>query len=441
MSSGDEFTPQSKLSWQQKNAEPLKGVERKTAQYSKKSFACNYVGRQFKSDDAVYAVIEELKTHKEVFVQRDEKPKTHLKNHLRITANPNVTRRLWYFECVYGTKRKTESEGHRKANSHKLGCPSKLKFKLSKDGTHYQLSSEITEHEQHDLQLLAKVLPPVRPQLNEENKKFVQNHLRTGGSNMKILLELKKTGVHSGLKNITNIKHAQKQTQPSSFEDVKKVLNEENAIYDYVVDENNSLEGLFITTPEMKHTYNCFPEILMIDSTYGLIDNDYPLVIAAIVNGNGITEIISFGILTQETEVHYSWFIDCLIKYLPGCKQTLAFVSDKDMVLRKVIKDKLELDTYICTFHVLQAFNRAISMEKMSITMEEKTLVLQYLNKLTYAPDENSYSSIYQEFIDVAPTLPIEYFNKNWHPIKGEWVPAGLIVALCFTCPWLQGML
>ncbi|CAB0042904.1 unnamed protein product [Trichogramma brassicae] len=77
---------------------------------------------------------------------------------------------------------------------------------LSPDGTFYTLSNEITDHKVHNL----------------------QNHLQTGGSNMKILLELKKAGVHSGLKNITNIKYAQKQTQPSSFEDVKKVLKEEN---------------------------------------------------------------------------------------------------------------------------------------------------------------------------------------------------------------------
>ncbi|KAL7306245.1 hypothetical protein TKK_0001681 [Trichogramma kaykai] len=417
MSSDDEFTPKSKLSWQAvlaKDAELKKELSTKT-----KSFASNYVGRKFKTDQEVLDAIAELQSHLEVFVQRDEQPKTALKTISRVTKNPNVSRRIYVFTRLNAKPKAKDFE--KLSNSRKLGCPSHLTFKLSEDGSHYQMDA-ILEHEGHALQFKAAMLPPVRPKLNEENVKFVKDSLRTGGSNMKILLDLHKAGINAGLKNITNIKYAAKQAQPSSFDDVIKLLDAKNAIYDFSVDENNSLEGLFVSTPSMKHTYEIFPEILMIDATYGLLDQDYPLVIAAIVDGNGITEVIAFGLVAQETEESYSWFIDCIINHLPGCKQTVAFVSDKDMVLRKVIKEKLELDTYICTFHVLQAFKRAVTFDKMAITKSEKKTVIKFVSDLTYAIDEEAYNCTYQKFIDVAPSPAIEYFNKNWHSIKREWV-------------------
>ncbi|CAB0042165.1 unnamed protein product [Trichogramma brassicae] len=148
-----------------------------------------------------------------------------------------------------------------------------------------------------------------------------------------------------------------------------------HAIFDYSVDENNSLMGLFVSTPSMKHTYEIFPEILMIDATYGLFDHDYPLVIAAIVDGNGITEIVSFGIVAQETDDSYSWFIDCIIEHLPGCKQTVAFVSDKDMVLRKVIKLTRSVVRIDAALIIRRSVLRLLSRRKRVLTIHFEKMV------------------------------------------------------------------
>lgn len=46
------------------------------------------------------------------------------------------------------------------------------------------------------------------------------------------------------------------------------------------------------------------------------------------------------------------------------------------------------------------------------------------LQKLAYARSETEYNKIYSEMKEhkEIPDIVIEYFDKNWEPIKSEWV-------------------
>ncbi|KAL7304191.1 hypothetical protein TKK_0002646 [Trichogramma kaykai] len=126
-----------------------------------RSFAHTYVGQEFQSDAAIYAVIDELRQqHKEIFLELDYKPKTALQSSSRISANPNVTRYLWHFGCAYGPMRRIESVGlNRACTIKKVDCPCRLIFRLSPDGTFYTLSNEITDHKVHNLQMTSANVP------------------------------------------------------------------------------------------------------------------------------------------------------------------------------------------------------------------------------------------------------------------------------------------
>lgn len=58
----------------------------------------------------------------------------------------------------------------------------------------------------------------------------------------------------------------------------------------------------------------------------------------------------------------------------------------------------------------------------MGITAGQRTACLEMVQKLAYASSAAKYSELYEEFQLGAPKEVIAYFNKNWHPIKDEWV-------------------
>ena len=48
--------------------------------------------------------------------------------------------------------------------------------------------------------------------------------------------------------------------------------------------------------------------------------------------------------------------------------------------------------------------------------------MFRVLQQLAYATSEDNYQDIYERFRECAPTTVISYFDKQWHPIRNQWV-------------------
>ena len=71
-------------------------------------------------------------------------------------------------------------------------------------------------------------------------------------------------------------------------------------------------------------------------------------------------------------------------------------MTDKDMTERGVFKSKMpQINLEIYLFHVLRAFGRKVSTEKIKITPGERSTVLDLVQEITYARDEASYDEKY----------------------------------------------
>ena len=98
-------------------------------------------------------------------------------------------------------------------------------------------------------------------------------------------------------------------------------------------------------------------------------------------------------------------------------------MADKDFVERDVLKEKFpDTKVLICLFHVLKTFCREFTVEKLGITIAERNLVLEILQKMVYAKNEDEYSVLHSELVETNLKSVTEYFNTNWHPIKEEWL-------------------
>ena len=60
----------------------------------------------------------------------------------------------------------------------------------------------------------------------------------------------------------------------------------------------------------------------------------------------------------------------------------------------------------------------------MKINIAQRNSCLEFIQQMTYSRCEADYNATYSEFCASAPQPVKDYFNKNWHPIREEWVMA-----------------
>ena len=62
----------------------------------------------------------------------------------------------------------------------------------------------------------------------------------------------------------------------------------------------------------MKNCLKAYPEIIFIDATYKLLNCRAPVYFVVVLDARGLSEIVAAGILVEETEEIFTWFVDTL---------------------------------------------------------------------------------------------------------------------------------
>jgi hypothetical protein len=172
----------------------------------------------------------------------------------------------------------------------------------------------------------------------------------------------------------------------------------------------------------MKSVFARFPEVILADTTHNTNINEMPFYALMCVDGNGLSHIVCGFLVYTENELtlkKMSIFKERNDHYV----YMKVIITDKDMRERKVFKDLFpQVEMQICFFHVLCTFSREFTIDKMGITIGERTTLLVKAEVLAYAKDEPDYEEKYADFCSICPHDRVkQYFNK-WHSIKRQWV-------------------
>ena len=120
-------------------------------------------------------------------------------------------------------------------------------------------------------------------------------------------------------------------------------------------------------------------------------------------------------------------FLNCLPQTLKtenpeAAARTQVIITDKDFGERQVFREVLpHVNLQLCLFHVLKVFRKEIP-EKDKLTSDQKQTILKHLDALAQATSPSNFEELYNFFlVDATPNV-ISYIEKNWLPIKNEWV-------------------
>lgn len=179
----------------------------------------------------------------------------------------------------------------------------------------------------------------------------------------------------------------------------------------------------------MRSDFEMWPEIVFLDGTYKLTNNDMTMMILMVEDGNGRGQIAGVGLLATEEWDVLEWMLTQFKKDNKNSWTKIkSFMTDKDLTERDVLKQVFPgVSTYICAFHVLKTFKKVVESSDMNLTKNEKMTAMSLLEDLVYAPSEEIYREKYLELNISCPSQLVEYFNQNWNNIKQDWSLYSLI--------------
>lgn len=150
---------------------------------------------------------------------------------------------------------------------------------------------------------------PENVRLSTEEIQKASTMLQADGKKLKIKASLMQERIEKGNRapvilkaiHILNRINLQKKEQLKNGEnELEKLLNSmlqvPGARVEVLRDENNELVCIYFQDSRMVAMFNHYPELLLFDATYKLNNREMSLFIQSVVDGNGMTEIVSLTI-------------------------------------------------------------------------------------------------------------------------------------------------
>ena len=112
------------------------------------------------------------------------------------------------------------------------------------------------------------------------------------------------TGKKVTPKDISNIKYRTRFLLNKSDLDsiVDFLYKEGDSSVDIMVDEDKNFKWLLYQNTYMRNMYLKFPEVIVVDATYKILDLRMPVYLLLVVDGNGLREIVGLFLVEEESK-------------------------------------------------------------------------------------------------------------------------------------------
>lgn len=330
--------------------------------------------------------------------------------------------------CKFGGPiRKTRSRNIRKTRSYKCGCPCRINIHFNDKKQVLHVTKYVAEHNHTLSEDIFKTLPKQR-RLSDENKKYVEKMLSVKGSAKLIQAQVNSlTNQKTLLRDIHNqkLKIKANDVADSMFDDdIVRFVNEvkENREVCVGMYNDSELHGMYFQDERMKNYYNAYPELLVIDATYGSRNRKIAVFVLKVIDGNGLSQIACLFITRT---ANYETMMKLCHKFKIENRQSgklSVLTIDKSFTETKAISDSFPgVHLQLCILHVLEIFCREVTPVKRGISVTQKNDVIRILRNMMIAESEAVYFQLYEELRGLQLDNVMEYFDAHWHPVRTQW--------------------
>lgn len=172
--------------------------------------------------------------------------------------------------------------------------------------------------------------------------------------------------------------------------------------------------SVFFQTSWMKEALKRYPEVLEMDTTHKLSDNDMPLTVYEVVDCFGAGRIAGYAILSEESCDVVTESLQVLVEGCPeSAAKTRVVMIDKDPSEIKAACTVLpEAEVHLCDWHVKEIFDRE-GIAKMRASYEKE--VQGILESMRFSHTKTDYDTAYSKLQNAANESFMTYFNERWH--------------------------
>ena len=333
------------------------------------------------------------------------------------SINPEFEYYSLLFACKFAGKPRKKANRQKETKSFRQSCPFQICLRASADGNALEATRMNLSHNHEVSKELYQSLPRQRSlllELLEEVRSAIK--LKTNNKPLRQKIE-QETGKMVTLKDFSNIKCKSKLSlHTNDIESIVEFLQKQGtSTVDVMVDNENNFKALFYDNLYMENMFDKFPEMILADATYKLLDLRLPAYLLLVIDGNGFSEIAVLFLVEEESKEVISSVVNKFKERNEAWFKTKVIMSDKDFIEREIFSACFpEAGLLICLYHALLSFRREIKCQKMGITSAECNRALEIIQPITYSKSEALYNENVKLLQDTKLDTSIDYFMENW---------------------------
>ncbi|XP_067865843.1 zinc finger SWIM domain-containing protein 1-like isoform X2 [Heterodontus francisci] len=320
------------------------------------------------------------------------------------------------YACIHGGKlfRARGSGKRTNQRTNKTKCPCVIKVRLSPDGDKFVVK-EMVESHNHSVQEAERERCPRQRRFDkavQNNRTDIKENLGEAADQGIQREEPKKEKWGSPKMNRTDLEMM-----------VPALALVKDGTVVVVVSKANVLQAIYFQDSSMKLTFEKFPEVLLLDATYRWEGLRLPTYLLLVIDGNGESELVCLWFVQNEERETIKQLLRIFKQKNPAAERIQTVMCSGRPLRGEVVSEVLPHSKPLtCLFHALRTFRTDVTTEKLHVTIGQKNLLLEILHNMCYAASAEEYDLLYHQLLDTNTQRAIDYFHKNWHEIRSQWV-------------------
>ncbi|XP_074314807.1 protein FAR1-RELATED SEQUENCE 5-like [Silene latifolia] len=190
--------------------------------------------------------------------------------------------------------------------------------------------------------------------------------------------------------------------------------------FDFIVDENKSLAGVFWADPICIKNYMLFSEVLSADATYGTNKYDMVFVPFTGVNHHKRCITVGAGLIGDESIECYTWLFKTFLEAMGGC-QPRIIITDQDKSMKSVVPEVFKESTHrLYMWHIMKKLREKVSYQLFQ-DEDFKTRLNRCVWNNQLEPDE--FEEQWGKIMTDHQLVEHEWFS-DLYDIREHWIPA-----------------
>ncbi|XP_074298246.1 protein FAR1-RELATED SEQUENCE 5-like [Silene latifolia] len=190
--------------------------------------------------------------------------------------------------------------------------------------------------------------------------------------------------------------------------------------FDFIVDENKCLAGVFWADPICIKNYMLFDEVLSSDATYRT--NKYDMVFVPFTGVDHHKRCITFGagLIGDESIECYTWLFKTFLEAMVGC-QPRIIITDQDKSMKSVVLEVFKESTHrLCMCHIMKKLGEKVSYQLFQ-DEDFKTRLNRCVWNNQLEPDE--FEEQWEKIMTDYQLVEHEWFSYLYD-LREQWIPA-----------------